>query len=40
MFGVLILVVTAVCLAMFVLLTTHEDSDDEEAKSTAIPGIH
>ncbi|KAM7447097.1 DOMON domain-containing protein frrs1L [Porites harrisoni] len=39
-FGVLILVVTAVCLAMFVLLTTHEDSDDEEAKSTAIPGIH
>ncbi|CAH3167988.1 unnamed protein product [Porites lobata] len=39
-FGVLILLVTAVCLAMFVLLTTHEDSDDEEAKSTAIPGIH
>ena len=30
-FGVLILVVCIVCLAMLVLLTAHEEADEEDA---------
>ena len=30
MFGVVILVVSIVCLAMVVLITAHEDADDDD----------
>lgn len=37
-FGVLILVISVVCLAMLLLLTTHEDSNDEQADSHSVHG--